>query len=404
MIGSTGNESITGTAGNDFIAGQGGNDTMTGGAGADTFAWFLGEAGSDTVTDFRVSQGDMADLSGILKGANLGPNNSDVDLGKFLQLTKSGNNMVLKIDTTGGSFATTTSKTITFIDGALNGLDDNLVNLVKSKIINLNNQTSTPLIFDLNGDGVHTLSVTHGVAFDIQGDGQVVKTGWVDGKDGLLVLDLNHDGHINSGRELFGSGTKLADGSNAKDGFEALQQYDLNHDHVIDAKDDIFYRLQLWRDANHDGVTDKGELHALSEFGVQSIRLSADNGSSLNNGNLLGLVSKWTDAIGKTHDLSDVWFNTTQLTTPESMVSQGQKVDLTALGKTSYDLHLSDVLATNSKTVVITADANDVVQIDRAGWSNTGLSANINNHVYTLWENCSAHVMIDQVAQVHAVL
>lgn len=403
-IGSTGNESITGTASNDFIAGQGGNDTLTGGAGADTFAWFLGETGLDTVTDFRVSQGDMADLSGILKGANLGPNNSDVDLGKFLQLTKSGNNMVLKIDTTGGSFATTTSKTITFIDGALNGLDDNLVNLVKSKIINLNNQTSTPLIFDLNGDGVHTLSVTRGVAFDIQGDGQVVKTGWVDGKDGLLVLDLNHDGQINSGRELFGSGTKLANGSNAKDGFEALQQYDLNLDQVIDAKDDVFNRLQLWVDANHDGVTDKGELHALSEFGVQSIRLSAENGSSLDSGNLLGLVSKWTDASGKTHDLSDVWFNTTQLTSPESMGSKGQKVDLTSLGKTSYDLHLSDVLATNSKTVVITADANDVVQIDRTGWSNTGLSASINNHVYTLWENGSAHLLIDQVAQVHTVL
>jgi hypothetical protein len=243
------------------------------------------------------------------------------------------------------------------------------------------------------------------VTFDVQGQGSgLMKTGWTDGKDGLLVLDLNGDGKINDGTELFGGSTKLANGSIAKDGFEALKQYDSNQDNVIDAKDAVFSNLKLWVDANHDAITDGGELHALSEFNVLSINLNANNGSSLDNGNLFGLMSNWTSTDGQTHQLTDVWFNTTHLTTLENMVTRGQKVDMTAPGKTSYDLRLNDVLLSPDKTVVITADANDVVQMNDTGWTNTGTSTSINNHTYNLWENGSAQLLVDQLARVNAVL
>jgi len=45
----------------------------------------------------------------------------------------------------------------------------------------------TPLIFDLDGDGIETLSVKAGVAFDINADGVVDITGWVAPDDALLV-------------------------------------------------------------------------------------------------------------------------------------------------------------------------------------------------------------------------
>jgi hypothetical protein len=77
---------------------------------------------------------------------------------------------------------------------------------------------------------------------------------------------------------------------------------------------------------------------------------------------------------------------------------------MTAPGKTSYDLRLNDVLLSPDKTVVITADANDVVQMDDKGWTNTGSSASINNHTYNLWENGSAQLLVDQLARVHTVL
>lgn len=64
--------------------------------------------------------------------------------------------------------------------------------------------------------------------------------------DGLLAIDLNHDGKINNGSELLGNSTRLADGSLARDGWQALAQYDDNADGIIDAKDAVFNDLRVW--------------------------------------------------------------------------------------------------------------------------------------------------------------
>ena len=40
--------------------------------------------------------------------------------------------------------------------------------------------------------------------------------------DGLLAIDLNGDGVINTGAELFGNETELADGTKAANGFLGL--------------------------------------------------------------------------------------------------------------------------------------------------------------------------------------
>lgn len=52
----------------------------------------------------------------------------------------------------------------------------------------------------------------------------------------ILAIDLNGDGIINDGSELFGSSTVMPDGSIARLGFEALAQYDENGDGIIDEK------------------------------------------------------------------------------------------------------------------------------------------------------------------------
>ena len=116
----------------------------------------------------------------------------------------------------------------------------------------------TPLILDLNGDGVHTVGIGQGVEFDLTGSGVQHAVGWVSASDGFLVLDRNGDGVINSGRELFGQGTLLADGSTAKTGYEALGALDTNQDGVIDINDAEFAKLQVWQDVNQDGVTQSG--------------------------------------------------------------------------------------------------------------------------------------------------
>ena len=170
----------------------------------------------------------------------------------------------------------------------------------------------TPLVLDLNGDGVRTTALSEGVLFDNHHTGTPQRMGWTDGKDGLLVRDINHDGRINNGSELFGSGTDTATGK-AADGYAALAQHDANADGVIDAQDAIFKELQVWVDANRDGATDACELQSLAELGIASLDLQAQAGTHLDNGNTLGLVSSWTDTQGQVHELADVWFATQSL-------------------------------------------------------------------------------------------
>lgn len=50
---------------------------------------------------------------------------------------------------------------------------------------------SSPLILDLNDDGVKTIPLADGVRFDHDGNRFVEKSGWVSGDDALLVWDRN---------------------------------------------------------------------------------------------------------------------------------------------------------------------------------------------------------------------
>ena len=83
---------------------------------------------------------------------------------------------------------------------------------------------------------------------------------------------------------------------------------DTNHDGKLSAQDAHWKELQVWVDANHDGKTDKGELHGLADFGIVELDLHATKGTAMDNGNLLGLVSSYSKADGSQHAMVDVWF------------------------------------------------------------------------------------------------
>jgi len=76
------------------------------------------------------------------------------------------------------------------------------------------------------------------------------------------------------GVKLFGNFTPLGNGKNAGNGFEALKELDSNHDGVIDDRDDIWPQLQLWRDLNHDGISEPNEMQPLSQSFVVAIGLA----------------------------------------------------------------------------------------------------------------------------------
>jgi len=140
----------------------------------------------------------------------------------------------------------------------------------------------SPLVADLNGDGIRTTSVaTNPVQFDIDGDGRVESMGWTDPatEEGFLWLDLHPNHRVDDGRELFGIGTILPDGTRARDGFEALRMYDQvlaggNADGQLDVGDAIWGRLRIWVDENHDGRSQPTETGPIHRYGVVSISLN----------------------------------------------------------------------------------------------------------------------------------
>jgi hypothetical protein len=166
-----------------------------------------------------------------------------------------------------------------------------------------------PLILDLDGNGVRTTTVDDGVAFDFLGTGEAIQVAWTDGKDGFLVLDRNGDGQITTGAEMFGDYTPMSNGAIAKDGFEALRDLDSNADGLFNAQDELFDLVQVWVDANSDGVSEAGELKGLKELGVQSIRLNPETSDRVENGNLYGLISTMTLDNGGTAEVVDVWLS-----------------------------------------------------------------------------------------------
>ncbi len=171
--------------------------------------------------------------------------------------------------------------------------------------------TKSPLILDLNGDGVKTTSKENGVYFDHENDGFAERTGWVSAEDGLLVYDRNNNGKIDNGTELFGDNTLLADGSKAENGFEALKEFDSNKDGILDQNDADWYKLQIWQDKNQNGRTDAGELKSLDETGVKSIDLNySETQLTDSNNNAQKQTSTVTMADGSTANIIDIWFDT----------------------------------------------------------------------------------------------
>lgn len=101
--------------------------------------------------------------------------------------------------------------------------------------------------------------------FDLDADGTEDEISTLAGGNGFLALDLNNDGRINDGSELFGT--------KSGNGFADLSQYDEDGNGFIDENDSVFDRLKIWiKDENGEDV-----LYNLKEKNVGAIYLGNVN-------------------------------------------------------------------------------------------------------------------------------
>ena len=92
---------------------------------------------------------------------------------------------------------------------------------------------ASPIILDLNGDGVQTLGInaTDG-RFDLLNTGTAVRSGWISQGDAFLAIDSNGNGSIDDRNELFGG--------EVGEGFAKLASFDSNGDGQVDQNDARF--------------------------------------------------------------------------------------------------------------------------------------------------------------------
>ena len=118
-----------------------------------------------------------------------------------------------------------------------------------------------PLVINFNGASAELQSQRF--SFDLAGDGQKQDVAMLGGNSGYLALDLNNNGKIDSGKELFGA----ASGN----GFADLAKLDSDGNGWIDESDAAFSKLRVWSPAANGG----GTLATLQEKQVGALYLGS---------------------------------------------------------------------------------------------------------------------------------
>jgi hypothetical protein len=118
-----------------------------------------------------------------------------------------------------------------------------------------------PLVINFDGQGAELSDATFN--FDLASDGRSESVHALAGGSAFLALDLNGDGRINDGRELFGA--------QSGDGFADLAALDSDGNHWLDEADPAFADLKAWS-RNADGTD---SLVSLKDQGVGALYLES---------------------------------------------------------------------------------------------------------------------------------
>lgn len=125
-----------------------------------------------------------------------------------------------------------------------------------------NLRLTDPLVVNFDGN-LAGLEKDMDFFFDLDMDGEEEKIARLTQGSAFLALDLNEDGKINDGGELFGV--------ESGDGFKDLSKYDEDGNGWIDENDSVFTKLKLWsKDLEGNDV-----LYTLKEKDIGAIYLGS---------------------------------------------------------------------------------------------------------------------------------
>jgi hypothetical protein len=174
----------------------------------------------------------------------------------------------------------------------------------------------SPIVIDSFGEGFHLTSLSDGVKFKVQAaDVTSTKTSWTDPRwrNGWLALDRNGNGTIDNFTELFGNLTPQPV-TTFQNGYAALAVFDNqtnggNGNGLIDPQDSVFEHLRVWIDANHDGISQPAELHALQDLGIfkLSLQYAASDKTDANGNQFRYEAHIWDEAGDSSNVCYDVY-------------------------------------------------------------------------------------------------
>lgn len=119
-----------------------------------------------------------------------------------------------------------------------------------------------PLVINFDGfTGTGAHLTTAKFSFDLNADGKKENISFTGPGSGFLSLDINYDGVINDGKELFGP--------QSGKGFAELARYDSDNNGWIDENDFVFNRLRIWTKDSSNRDT----LNSLKDRNIGAIYL-----------------------------------------------------------------------------------------------------------------------------------